>query len=76
MAASKLSHPVSSLHSPRYVPPPIVLPPMVQLGYYPGGSGARYRPHLDRWANETNNRRELTFLVYVNVGWEERHGGI
>ena len=53
----------------------IVLPPMIQLGYYPGGSGARYRPHLDRWANEENNRRELTFLVYVNVGWQPKDGG-
>ena len=49
---------------------PLALPPMVQLGFYPGGSGARYRPHLDRWANEVDNRRELTFLVYVNAGWD------
>ena len=51
------------------------VPPMVQLGFYPGGSGARYRPHLDRWANEVNNRRELTFLVYVNVGWDAATNG-
>lgn len=54
---------------------PLMLPSMVQLGYYPGGSGARYRPHLDRWADEVDNRRELTFLVYVNVGWQPRDGG-
>ena len=48
---------------------------MVQLGYYPGGSGARYRPHLDRWASEVSNRRELTFLVYVNVGWDAAKSG-
>ena len=56
-------------------PRPLMLPGMVQLGYYPGGSGARYRPHLDRWANEVNNRRELTILVYVNVGWDARKMG-
>jgi len=55
---------------------PLSVPAMVQLGYYPGGRGARYRPHLDRWANEVSNRRELTFIVYVNCGWDaERHGG-
>ena len=43
---------------------------MVQLGFYPGGTGACYRPHLDRWANEVDNRRELTFLLYVNVDWD------
>lgn len=54
----------------------LACPPMVQLGFYPGGSGAKYRPHLDRWASEVNNRRELTFLVYVNVGWDaETMGG-
>ena len=57
-------------------PRPLALPSMVQLGFYPGGSGAAYRPHLDRWASEVNNRRELTFLVYVNVGWDAQlHGG-
>ena len=57
-------------------PRPLALPSMVQLGFYPGGSGAAYRPHLDRWASEVNNRRELTFLVYCNVGWDaEKHGG-
>lgn len=48
----------------------LAAPSMMQLGYYPGGTGARYKPHLDRWPNEVNNRRELTFLVYVNVGWD------
>lgn len=51
-------------------PRKLVAPAMLQLGYYPGGSGARYRPHLDRWASEVSNRRELTFLVYINVGWD------
>ena len=51
-------------------PRELLSPAMMQLGYYPGGSGARYRPHLDRWPNEVNNRRELTFLVYLNVGWD------
>lgn len=54
---------------------PLMLPTMLQLGYYPGGTGARYRPHLDRWANEVSNRRELTFLVYVNVGWDASKDG-
>ena len=27
---------------------PLALPAMVQLGFYPGGTGACYRPHLDR----------------------------
>ena len=49
---------------------PLALPAMVQLGFYPGGTGACYRPHLDRWANEVDNRRELTFLLYVNVDWD------
>lgn len=54
----------------------LAVPSMVQLGFYPGGSGARYRPHLDRWPSEVDNRRELTILVYVNVGWDaKRHGG-
>ena len=56
-------------------PRPIVLPSMVQLGYYPGGTGARYRPHLDRWASEVSNRREITFLVYLNVGWDAQKSG-
>ena len=51
-------------------PRKLALPAMVQLGFYPGGSGARYRPHLDRWASEAHNRRELTLLVYLNVGWD------
>ena len=25
---------------------------------------------LDRWANEVDNRRELTFLLYVNLDWD------
>lgn len=54
----------------------LAVPPLVQLGLYPGGSGASYRPHLDRQPGEVNNRRELTFLVYVNTGWSaERCGG-
>jgi hypothetical protein len=56
-------------------PRPLMLPAMVQLGYYPGGTGARYRPHLDRWASEVNNRREITILVYVNVGWDAQKMG-
>ena len=36
---------------------------------------AQYRPHLDRWASEVNNRRELTLLVYVNVGWDAAKNG-
>lgn len=47
----------------------LAVPPMAQLGYYPGGSGAYYKPHLDRQPGEVNNRRELTFLVYVNCDW-------
>ena len=57
-------------------PRQLAVPAMVQLGFYPGGSGARYRPHLDRWPNEVSNRRELTILVYCNCGWDAaRHGG-
>ena len=56
-------------------PRPLMLPAMVQLGYYPGGTGAKYKPHLDRWASEVNNRRELTILVYVNCGWDVKKNG-
>ena len=56
-------------------PRPLAVPPMVQLGFYPGGSGAKYRPHLDRQPGEVNNRRELTFLIYCNVDWDAQHCG-
>jgi len=55
---------------------PLVLPPAVQLGFYPGGSGARYSPHLDRNPGEVGLKREITFLLYLNVDWDtDRHGG-
>ena len=48
---------------------------MVQLGYYPAGSGAFYKPHLDRQPGEEGNHRELTFLLYLSRGYESSHGG-
>ena len=50
-------------------PRPLSVPQVAQLGYYPP-HGARYAPHLDRPAHEAHNRKELTFLVYCNVGWD------
>ena len=74
----------------------------MQLGFYPGGSGARYSPHLDRNPGEAGLereitrdhseitrdhseitprpqvglKREITFLLYLNVDWDtDRHGG-
>jgi len=51
------------------------IPSMAQLGYYPGDGVAYYRPHLDRQPHEVDNRREITFLVYVNCDWDARRCG-
>ncbi|KAL1528060.1 hypothetical protein AB1Y20_009426 [Prymnesium parvum] len=56
-------------------PRPLKVPPMLQLGFFPGGSGAQYKIHLDRQPGEVNNRRELTFLVYCNVDWDTARCG-
>ena len=64
-----------ALVAPHY-PRQLAVPPLIQLGYFPPDDGAFYRPHLDRWPHETRNKRELTFLLYVNVDWDsERCGG-
>ena len=49
---------VSDLYPKR-----LMVPPLIQLGYFPPDAGAAYRPHLDRWPYETQNKRELTFLL-------------
>lgn len=46
------------------------LPPLVQLGCYSAESGSRYSSHLDRNEWEQHNRREITILLYCNVGWD------
>ncbi len=53
----------------------LAVPPVMQLGMYPGDSVAQYKPHLDRWPSENHNRRELTFLLYVNSAWDETNYG-
>ena len=56
-------------------PRALQVPPLVQLGYFPPDGKASYEPHLDRWPHEQRNKRELTFLLYVNVGWDARQCG-
>lgn len=51
-------------------PRPLEVPPLVQLGCYEASTGARYSAHLDRNDWEAHNRREITILLYVNVGWD------
>jgi len=52
------------------------LPPLLQLAAYSSRNGARYSPHLDNPGWEAHNRRELTILLYLNVGWDaDRCGG-
>ena len=41
----------------------LMVPPLIQLGYFPPDASAAYRPHLDRWPHEMQNKRELTFLL-------------
>ena len=41
------------------------------IACYPAG-GARYLRHID---NPDGNGRILTFIYYLNPGWEPRHGG-
>ena len=57
--------------------PQLRVPGVAHLGCYRGDTGARYRPHLDNDPSEhDSSRRELTILLYTNVGWDaERHGG-
>lgn len=52
-----------------------MLPPAVQLGFYPASSGARYSPHLDRNPGEVGLKREITFLVYLNLDWDAANCG-
>jgi SM-20-related protein len=51
------------------------MPPAVQLGFYPCGTGAKYTPHLDRNPGEVGNRREITFLLYLNADWDVNKWG-
>ena len=54
-------------------PRKLSLPAFAQLASY--SSDAHYTPHLDRWDHEEHNRREITILVYANVGWDARKSG-
>jgi hypothetical protein len=56
-------------------PRPLSLPAFVQLAEYSARTRARYTPHLDRYDYETHNRREITILLYVNVGWDSSRCG-
>ena len=55
------------------------------LAHYPGGSSARYVTHLDNDPSDPGHRegapgtracdRAVTAILYLNPGWEEKHGG-
>ena len=51
------------------------LPPLLQLAIYSGRNGAKYSPHFDSNPWETHNHRELTVLLYLNVGWDAAASG-
>lgn len=51
------------------------MPYSVQLGQYSAKSGAHYRPHLDKQPWERENLREITILLYTNVGWDAKRSG-
>lgn len=53
----------------------LAMPPAVQLGFYPSDTGAKYSPHLDRNPGEVGNRREITFLIYLNIDWDAKRWG-
>lgn len=63
-----------ALIAPHY-PGRLAVPPLIQLGYFPPDNSAAYRPHLDHWPHEARNKRELTLLLYVNVGWDSQQCG-
>ena len=49
---------------------PLRMPPLLQLASYSAEKEAHYRPHYDRNDWERYNRREITILLYLNVGWD------
>ena len=51
------------------------LPPLLQLASYSAESAAAYSPHYDRNEWERHNRREITILLYLNVGWDAARDG-
>ena len=52
------------------------MPLLLQLASYTAESGAKYSPHYDSNPWEQHNRREISVLLYLNVGWDaQRHGG-
>ena len=53
----------------------LTVPSMAQLGFFPADGRSGYVPHLDRRPEEQHNRREITFLVYVNAGWDAARDG-
>lgn len=53
----------------------LTVPSMAQLGFFPADGRTGYVPHLDRRPDEAHNRRELTFLVYVNAEWSAARDG-
>eukprot|EP00746_Dinoflagellata_sp_MGD_P003491 gnl/MRDRNA2_/MRDRNA2_106786_c0_seq1.p1 gnl/MRDRNA2_/MRDRNA2_106786_c0~~gnl/MRDRNA2_/MRDRNA2_106786_c0_seq1.p1 ORF type:complete len:407 (+),score=58.87 gnl/MRDRNA2_/MRDRNA2_106786_c0_seq1:79-1299(+) len=55
-------------------PEPFVVPNHLILGCYPPGQ-AHYTRHLDNTPAEERNYRELTFLLYTNVDWNDSLGG-
>jgi SM-20-related protein len=44
-----------------------------ELHYARYAPGAGYRRHLDRFRDD--DRRTLTLIVYLNIGWRPQHGG-
>lgn len=56
---------------------PLKVPARWMLSCYPGDAKTKYSRHTDAYSFETGNRRELTMMVYLNVGWNaEANGGI
>ena len=63
----------------------LTAPSRLMLAHYPGGSSARYVTHLDNDPSDPGHRegapgtracdRAVTAILYLNPGWEEKHGG-
>ena len=51
----------------------LAVPPESMAAAYPPGT--KYREHLDWFADELSNNREVTLLLYVNPGWTDADGG-
>ena len=62
----------------------LTAPSRLMLAHYPGGSSARYVTHLDNDPSDPGHRegapgtracdRAVTAILYLNPGWEEKHG--